>query len=179
MPILKHLCEEWERQALSHSEMSRRSGIPDSTLRRLRRNPEAGANIETIISLARALNVSIDELAGLTQAPAGQPVAAALQAAAEPEPAAVKPEVMAPCHSQCPFRQISDSREQLFLSKENLYERALARKNKWITTLAIVCGLLVLAWIILFFIDITNPSVGWFKQMAAAFSTSARTDFQL
>lgn len=179
MPILKHLCEEWERQALSHSEMSRRSGIPDSTLRRLRRNPEAGANIETIISLARALNVSIDELAGLTQPSGGQTSLSVPEVDAGPSLPESKSEAVAPCHAQCPYRQISDSREQLFLSKENLYERALARKNKWITTLAIVCGLLVLAWIILFFIDITNPSVGWFKQMAAAFSTSARTDFQL
>lgn len=179
MPILKHLCEEWEKQGISPSDMSRRSGIPDSTLRRLRKNPEAGANIETIISLAKALGVSLDELAGLTQVPAEQSVETAVKAAAEPESAAGKPEASVPCHVQCPFRQISDSREQLYLSKENLYERALARKNKWITILAIICGLLVLAWIILFFIDITNPSVGWFRQMAAAFSTSAKADFQL
>lgn len=167
MPILKHLCDEWEKQGISHAEMSRRSNIPDSTLRRLRKNPEAGANIETIIALARALNVSIDELAGLARvaaAPEPIPIEPAPVELSPIEPEPVKaPEPQAepeqqrlifPC-DRCPYKELSGEKEDLYKSREVLYERALTQKNKYITRLSALCTILTVAWIVLFFV--ANP----------------------
>lgn len=64
--ILNQLSRIMEERGVSTRELARRSGITLSTIRKLRRDesPLAKGSLHTWAHLARALEVTLDELAG-------------------------------------------------------------------------------------------------------------------
>ncbi len=60
---MRNKVEYWRtRRGMSVSELARRSGISRQTVIRLERDRGANTNINTIVSMARALEVPVDDL---------------------------------------------------------------------------------------------------------------------
>jgi putative transcriptional regulator len=60
---MKNKVEYWRtRRGMSVSELARRSGISRQTVIRLERDRGANTNMNTIVSMARALEVPVDDL---------------------------------------------------------------------------------------------------------------------
>lgn len=53
--------------------------------------------------------------------------------------------------------------EPLTNHERNLYERALARSNKWVLALAIILGIFVLGCVSLLIVDLLIPTIGYFR----------------
>lgn len=144
MPSLRKILDLWDTTQLPVSKMAQLTEISESTLRRLKKDPDIGASFETAARIAKALNVSLDELVGIEAA------------ASDPKPSAPTASEVLSCHKSCPLRELQSMHTEL-------YERSIAMKNRWIRILAIACGILMLAWIVLIFIDFTNPNMGWYR----------------
>ena len=60
---MRNKVEYWRtRRGMSVSELARRSGISRQTVIRLERDKGANTNMNTIVSMARALEVPVDDL---------------------------------------------------------------------------------------------------------------------
>mgnify|MGYP002516222096 CR=1 FL=1 len=60
---MRNKVEYWRtRRGMSVSELARRSGISRQTVIRLERDRGANTNMNTIVSMARALEVPVDDL---------------------------------------------------------------------------------------------------------------------
>lgn len=60
---MRNKVEYWRtRRGMSVSELARRSGISRQTVIRLERDRDANTNMNTIVSMARALEVPVDDL---------------------------------------------------------------------------------------------------------------------
>lgn len=132
MPSLQKILDFWDVAQLPVSKMAQLTEISESTLRRLKKDPETGASFETAARIAKALNVSLDELVGIEikkEVPAPEPV--------NKEPL--------PCHRECPLQQAHDKYAELADKHTELYKQTIAVKNRCIAILAAACGVLVLS----------------------------------
>lgn len=60
---MRNNVEYWRtRRGMSVSELARRSGVSRQTVIRLERDRGANTNMNTIVSMARALEVPVDDL---------------------------------------------------------------------------------------------------------------------
>ena len=146
--ISKKLAEAWDNSGLTVAQLSAKSGVPDTTLRRLR-TAESGINSDTVIDVAKALDISLDELFGLN------PPRMA-------EPAAVQP---------APDNRLVQMYEVRIDELKELYERAITagKKRERVKTIAIIVLSIILAVYFLYF-DVRNGSWGFVTYSSGIYS---------
>ena len=190
--VCLRLKEEWDNQGYSLAKMSVESGVPETTLRRVRA-AESSISLETAVAVARVLGVSLDELTGLMPPPAAAVINEIQDAVREDLAEKYKPH-SEHCATTCPARISMDGTiakiEGLYRERlqevEQLYERALTEKNLRISRFRAACFLMLGLFIVtllfiiyLVFVDFPNPAWGIFQYPTALWESIMPQAFKL
>lgn len=120
--VCLRLKEEWDNQGYSLAKMSVESGVPETTLRRVRA-AESSISLETAVAVARVLGVSLDELTGLMPPPAAAVINEIQDAVREDLAEKYKPH-SEHCATTCPARKAMDADIEKI---ENLHDANLKK----------------------------------------------------
>lgn len=147
--IYQKLRELKERSGLSVQQIAEKSGVPASTISRILSGQTDRPNCQTLVDLVRAMGGSVDEIMDLH-----------VEKSKEPEKPKDTETAKEPGKPKDP-----ENRKDIDTIIQ-LYERAIANKNKTIKMLYIACAVLIvlLLIIVLYFCwDITHPNMGLIK----------------
>lgn len=145
--ICHKIVEEWDKQGYSLPEMVARTGLSESTLRRFRAG-DKGVTLDTTVTVAMAVGITIGNVAEMMSPPAA--VAVKMLQADMSEALSEVKDVQLPAST---FERTTNRIEQLYETRlkemQELYERVIATKDKWIRNFFIVQILLVAAVVLL------------------------------
>jgi len=158
--LCEKLCVAWEKSGIPLAQLSAASGVPEATLRRLR-TPGSGTNFETAAAVARALGVSLDELAGLERPAPAEPPAHEERYFPSSED----------CAKRCPARAgmnatialIREMYEARIAANKDLYERGIAsskKRERGLIAAIIVMGAFLLIYL---YFDVRNGEWGFLR----------------
>lgn len=123
---------------MTNQQISDESGVPKSTIDRVLRKDTENPTIQIVLAIAQAVGYEFG-------------VPAAAQA---PEVATESPH----------FRHIITMYEKQIADMRRDHNRERTEKNRWIKTLAVIVGILVIGILFILIYDITHPDVGWFQR---------------
>lgn len=146
MPYVEKLKMIKSEKGLTNAEISKLGDIPLPTVTRVFNESTTNPTFETLVGIARALGVSLDELVGFKQ-PDEQPLA---------------PPIVDTLNSYSELLKEKDDRIQELKEDKNVIRK---EKNKLVTMLvALVVILVALVTILVWFnIDVRNGNFGQFK----------------
>ena len=133
---------------LSAQDVADRCGLSVNTVHNILSGKTHNPNIDTCAMIARGLGISLDFIAGLEFA---QKIVEDPTPTEQMPPIAQPPIVPAP--ASCPQRD----------ALIDLYERAIASKNRWIRNLFVTLIALLLVCAIFIIFDMSTPSIGYFR----------------
>lgn len=146
--ICKCIVDEWDKKGYSFAEMVKKTGLSESTLRRFR-SGDKGVTFDTAVTVAVAVGVTIGTVAEMLPAPAAVAVKM------------IEEDLNAAKDTQFPastFERTTDRIEQLYETRLNemqdLYERLIATKDKWIRNLFIALISLISVIVLLLIVDV-------------------------
>ena len=144
---------------LSNRELATMSGVPYGTVCRLLSKEDYTPNLQTLKDLAKALDMSIDDIVGLSETP---------EAAEQPSEEENLPSETVPAEQPDPAGP-EEAAEAVVSSAIRAYEMLLEERQKeldakdlWLHRLFILCCILVGVIIAVLIFDLLNPSVGFF-----------------
>jgi len=162
--ISKRIVEKWDEQGFSMAEMIAKTSLSESTLRRFRAG-DKGVTLDTVVTVAKAVGVTIDALADVLPAPAAVAVKMLEE---EYRPGGPH------CATACPARKgfndtialIREMYESSAAREKELYERAIVEKNRRLDrfrfTSYVLLGLFAVAVFFIFYlIFIDFPRASW------------------
>lgn len=136
------------------------SGVPYGTVCRLLSKEDYTPNLQTLKDLAKALDMSIDDIVGLSETP---------EAAEQPSEEENLPSETVPAEQPDPAGP-EEAAEAVVSSAIRAYEMLLEERQKeldakdlWLHRLFILCCILVGVIIAVLIFDLLNPSVGFFR----------------
>lgn len=173
-----------EELGMTNATIAENTGIPESTITKLFNNTIRSPSVETVIPIARVLNISIDTMTVIKKGsePSSPPVVQNVGALspiieqfnkqlAESYEKQLKAkrenydrQIKQTCeHYERQIKIITDSYERHITTLINGYERPLRTKNKWIIALAATIILIALSLVGSVVYDILNPDKGWIQ----------------
>ena len=146
---------------LTNRELATMSGVPYGTVCRLLSKENYTPNLQTLKDLAKALDVSIDDIVGLSESPKETDLPAeeitqpSENDSSDPiEPAKTEERIEAVVSSAVrAYEMLLDERQ-----------RELENKDQWIKRLFVACCVLMGIIVGILILDILNPSIGFFQR---------------
>lgn len=123
---------------LTNQQVSDASGVPKTTVDRILRKETENPSMQSVLAIADAVGYDFSTR----------------KQAAIPEGAQDNPYI----------RHIISMYEAQLAAQERQYNLVTAEKNRWITILAIIVGILGAGVVAILLIDILNPTVGWIQR---------------
>lgn len=154
-----------EEVGLNRQQVSDRAKIPKSTVDNIWSGRTTNPTLQTIIDLADAVGYPLDSAPALP-----------CPVVPESDNSSYLKHIISMYERQLADKDIAHDRELSSLRFH--HNTTVAEKNRWITILGLTCFVLVTGIIIILLIDITNPTVGWYRREMANYAGSASAAFE-
>ena len=130
--------EVMEEREITTKQLAEDSAIPKSTLERILSGSTPNPTMQTAADIAVALNLSLDDIAGIEHP-----------------------------HEDVPAQQRVQHFHSSSAEVTMLYRAMLRDKERWIKRLSIAVVVLVLYQMFRWLLDVSNPNVGWIRVASA------------
>lgn len=135
--VVECLTSRKEELGFTNARISELSGVPESTVTKLFNGTIKSPTLETLVPVAKILNLQINSLLELGEEDGGT------------DPSSAK-----------------SGGDKFFVMLINNYEKQLKNKDRWIIGLASLIFVLVGVLVVFVLYDITHPHMGWIQYTA-------------
>lgn len=151
---------------MTSQQLADASNVPKSTVDRILRKGTENPSLQTVLDLAGAVGYQFGEAVRKPLAPVPD---------GDKDSNPYLQHIIAMYERQLSDKETAHSNEVAKLERH--YNLVTSEKNRWITILGIITAILVTGIFVILLIDITNPTVGWYRRELSRYTDPSTNNF--